>query len=142
MIVDATGTEVGILDLGAGVVTRKIGDDLLMLSVSPSGFVQRDTTFYHTSADCSGERFLPNNGGVFAFFGWYVGGTLFYTSLADIANTPMAEELNSYEVIRVGDDPSAPGTCTPYPIGLQSAGRVHTVVDPTMTALVPPFRLR
>jgi hypothetical protein len=142
MIVDANGVDVGLLDLGAGVITRKVGNDLLMLSVTPAGFVQRDTTFYHTSSDCSGQRFLPNNGGVFAYFGWYTGSALFYTQLSDPSSAPMAEELNSYEVVKPGDDPLAMGACTPYPLGLQSAGAVQTVIDPGLSSFVAPFRLK
>jgi hypothetical protein len=141
-VIDASGVEVGIVEISTGLVSRKFGSDVVMLAMAPQGIAQGAITFYHTSANCTGERYLWNNGGLFAYFGQYLGGAVFYTRLADSAFTPMAQTINSREVVNVGSDPMAPGTCIPGPMGNQSMGPAVAVVDPALNSLVLPFRLR
>ncbi len=110
--------------------------------MTPQGIPQAPITFYHTSANCSGERYLWNNGGLFAFLGQYLGGTVFYTTLADWSFPPLPQTLNSQEVVNVGSDPMGLGVCTPKAMGKQSVGKAIAVTDPVLNAMVAPFRLK
>jgi hypothetical protein len=140
-VVDANGADVGVLDIASGQVTRRVGDIIATLGVTPNGFMQSDVVFLHTSDDCSGERYLPNNPGGFTHAAWLVNGTVFFTLLADASNPLFPQPLNSFEVVTPGSDPDAPGVCTPAPMGLQSVGRARALRDPSLNALVAPFRL-
>ena len=108
----------------------------------PDGFVQSEITFYHTSNDCTGPRYLGNNGGTFAYYGQKSAEMVFYTRLASPTAVLMPEELNSYEVVRPGDDPAAVGACTAASMGLQSVGEVVTATDSALAAFTTPFRLK
>jgi hypothetical protein len=135
-IVDSGGAPIGVIELSTGLVTRKISDDVLLLPVMTGGFVQ-GAIFYHTSSDCTGTRYLGNNGGAFAYYGQILGTTVFYTRLADPSASP-SEDINSYETVIPGKDT----TCNLYPVGLQSVGAVETVTDPALGAFGIPFRLK
>ena len=104
--------------------------------MTPQGIPQAPITFYHTSADYSGDRYLWNNGGLFAFFGYYLGGTVFYTTLADWSFPPLTQNLNSLEVINVGSDPMGLGVCTTKAMGKLSMGKAFHVVDPVLNSMV------
>ena len=121
---------------------RKLGADTVLLFVTPQGFYQGDVTFFHTTTDCSGERFLSNNGGSLAYFAQLSGSTVFYTTVSDRSSTPRTENLNSYEVVGPGADPMAPGACTVTSMGDQPVGAAVAVTDLAVGALVAPFRLR
>ena len=140
-IVDQNGTAIGVVDLVNRLVTWKFGDDVVLLPVMPGGFVQ-GALFYHTSDNCSGPRYLGNNGGMFAYYGWSLGVTVFYTRLNDPSLPPLSEEVNSYEVVNAGDDPTALGSCTKFAMGFQSVGEVTMATDPALSAFVAPFRLK
>jgi hypothetical protein len=142
MVVDGSGAEVGIVELGSGLVARKFGADMLLLFVTPQGFYQSDIMFFHKSADCSGERFLSNNGGSLAYFGQVSGPTVFYTTLSDRSWTPKTETINSYEIVKLGTDTMVMGECTATAMGPQPVGAAVGVTDPAFGALVAPFRLR
>jgi hypothetical protein len=141
-IIDASGVEIGIVELSTGFVSRKFGSDVVMLAMAPQGIAQAAITFYHTSANCTGPRYLWNNGGLFAYFGQYLGGSVFYTRLADAAFPPMAQTINSREVVNIGSDPMTMGSCTASPMGFQSMGPVVAVTDPALNSMVVPFRLK
>jgi hypothetical protein len=141
MVVDSSGTEVGTVELSTGLVTRRFGDDVVLLFVTPQGFYQGDITFFHTSSDCSGQRYLQNNGGALAYLGQLSGSTVFYTPLSDPSPT-QGEAIESYEVVRPGADPMAMGECVTSQLGTQTVGAVKAVTDPTLGNIVPPFRLR
>jgi hypothetical protein len=141
-VVDALGTEIGIAELTTGLVSRKYGSDVVLLPMTPQGIPQDSITFYHTSKDCSGDRYLWNNGGLFAFLGQYLGGTVFYTTLADWAFLPLSQTLNSEEVVKVGSDPMGLGVCTLKAMGNQSMGKAIHVTDPVLSSLVAPLRLK
>jgi hypothetical protein len=79
-VVDAAGVDVGVIELSSGLATRRFGDDVVLLSVTPQGFFQGEINFLHTTSDCSGERYLPNNGGSLAYYGYLSGWTVFYTT--------------------------------------------------------------
>jgi hypothetical protein len=128
--------------LSSGLVTRRLGDDTVLFYVTPRGFYQGDITFFHTTADCSGQRFLSNNGGSLAYYGQMSGSTVFYTTFSDASTTPRTEALNSYEVVRPGADPMAMGECTATAMGDQAVGAATAVTDPALGAMVAPFRLR
>jgi hypothetical protein len=141
MVVDGSGAEVGIIELSSGLVTRKLGNDVVLLFVTPQGFYQGDVTFFHTSTDCSGVRYLSNNGGSLAYFAQLSGSTVFYTTVSDRSLTPRTETLNSYEVVKLGADPVALGQCTATAMGDQPVGAAIAATDQTLGALVAPFRL-
>jgi hypothetical protein len=140
-VVDALGVEVGIAELASGLVSRKFGDDVVVLPAGPHGIPQNPITFYHTSIDCSGQRYLWNNGGLFAYLGQFLGGTVFYTRLADWSFTP-TQTINSEEQVNVGSNPMGLGVCTRRSLGSQSMGPAIAVTDPVFNSLVAPFRLR
>ena len=142
MVVDGSGAEVGLVELSSGMVARKLGADTVLLFVTPQGFYQNDIMFFHTSTDCSGDRYLRNNGELLAYFAQMSGSTVFYTTLSDASSTPRTEALNSYEVVRPGADPMAIGECTATAMGDQAVGAAIAVMDPALGALVAPFRLR
>jgi hypothetical protein len=142
MVVDGSGAEVGVVELSSGLVARKLGADTVLLFVTPQGFYQSDVTFFHTTSDCSGDRYLRNNGGLLAYFGQMSGSTVFYTTLSDASPTAATQMLNSYEVVRPGADPAAMGECTAGGMGDQAVGVAIAVTDSTVGALVAPFRLR
>jgi hypothetical protein len=142
MVVDGSGAEVGIIELSSGLLTRKLGDDTVLLYVTPRGFYQGDITLFHTTTDCSGQRFLANNGGSLASYGQASGSTVFYTTFSDASSTPPTQTLNSYEVVKSGADPMAMGECTATAMGDQAVGAAIAVTDAAVGALVAPFRLR
>jgi len=142
MVVDGSGAQVGIIELSSGLVTRRFGDDVVLLYVTTRGFYQGDITFFHTTTDCSGQRFLANNGGSLASYGQASGSTVFYTTFSDASLTPRTEALNSYEVVRAGTDPMTMGECTATALGDQAVGAATAVTDLALGALVAPFRLR
>ena len=143
MVVDGSGTEVGIVELGSGLIARKLGADTVLLFVTPQGFYQQpEIMFFHTTTDCSGDRYLRNNGGLLAYFGQTSGSTVFYTTFSDASSTPRTEAVNSQEVVRPGADPMATGECTATGTSDQAVGVAIAVTDSTLGALVAPFRLR
>jgi hypothetical protein len=141
-IVDALGAEVGTIELTAGLVSRKYGDDVVLLPLAPQGFTQADITFFHTSSDCSGPRYLMNNGGLFGYIGSLIGSSVFYTRLADWAFTPLSVPVLSVEVVPVNSDPFQPGACTPQNRGKMSIGVAVGVTDPEIASFQAPFRLK
>jgi hypothetical protein len=143
MVVDGSGVQVGIVELGSGLMPRKLGADTVLLFVTPQGFYQQpEITFFHTTTDCSGDRYLRNNGGLLAYFAQMSGSTVFYTTFSDASATPRTEAVNSYEVVRPGADPMAVGECIASEMGDQAVGTAIAVTDSTLGALVAPFRLR
>ena len=123
------------------MITWKFGDDVVLLNVMPGGFYRGDITFYHTSSDCSGTRYLWNNGGVFAYYGQMSSGTVFYTRLADPLQ-PALYEVNSYEAVKPGDDLTATGSCTALAMGFVSVAPALAVTDPALGAFAAPFKLK
>jgi hypothetical protein len=126
------------MDVVNGLVARWFGSDLVLLSVTPQGFAQADIVFYHTTSDCSGDRFLANNGGLFAYFGQVLGSTVFYTRLADSSGPVWPQPFLSAEIVRVGDDPANRGSCSNGFSFSDSLGRAIMVNDTPFTV---PFRL-
>ena len=115
----------------------------MLLFVTPQGFYQQpEIMFFHTTTDCSGDRYLRNNGGMLAYIGQMSGSTVFYTTLSDASSTPPTLMLNSYEVVRPGADPMAMGECTVSGMGDQAVGTAIAATDSTLGALVAPFRIR
>ena len=103
-LVDANGLEVGALELSLGQVTRRLGDVIVTLPVTPQGFLESDVVFLHTSDDCSGPRYLPNNVGGFTHAGWLLSGAVYFTLLADATNPLLGEPLSSFEIVRPGTE--------------------------------------
>ena len=135
------GVEVGVIELSSGLLPWKFGEDVVALFVSPAGFYQGPITFYHATTDCTGVRYLPNNGSTYAFayFGHVLGGTVFYTTLSDPSFPPLPEGVKASESV---SDPTVPGLCLPYEHAASSVGLAVEGNDAAFKALVPPFRLR
>jgi len=142
LVIDAVGVEVGYVDLMSGVVTRKFNGDTVMFSMTPQGIAQSSITFHHTTADCSGERYMDNFGGYFAYAGFYLGGSVFYTRLADSAFPMLPQPIRSEEQVNIGANPMALGVCTPKAPHSMSVGPAVAVTDPVFNALAAPFRLK
>jgi hypothetical protein len=124
-----------------GLLTRKFGDDLVVLQATPLGFVQTPIVYFYTSNDCSGQRYLENrNGAGFAFAGQVSGGAVVYSRLVD-PYLQVGLTALSYEALEPNQDPDQRGTCTEYG-ALMSMGPVTVVRDPAVAALVPPFEVQ
>ena len=143
MLFDQNDQEVGrVTDLFSGFIVRRVGNDVLALYAAPSGVLAGPIDFYHSTADCSDNRYLPIMGGAgFAYFTWPRGGTLFYTKAVDTASTPQLP-IKAYEHFEVTDDATHPGVCTPYEAGLASIGVVTTATDPVLASLALPLKVK
>lgn len=144
-VVDANGAPVGaLLDGYQGGVTRQVGPDRVYFQATAAGMPVPSVQFLHTSLDCSGPRYLPNqNGAGLLFYAQVNGSQLVYTRLVDPGHN-VALVAKSLEVMDPGQDLTAPGTCYPQPESesQQSLGAAVIANDPSMGALVPPFRIQ
>jgi hypothetical protein len=118
---------------------RKIGNDWVVLQTLQTGFPEQDVFFYHTKSDCSDAR-LFNVSPTVAYFGVVHTGALFY------AKDFSVQHVVAYESIPAGTDavPLAP-VChsdSTTDFGNLEVGVVQTVVDPAISTLAPPFRIR
>jgi hypothetical protein len=144
MVVDANGQDVGILtDPMNGTVVRKLeSGDAVWFTAPASGLPKGPINFFHSSADCSDQRYLQIMGGQgIVFFGQVHGGAIFYTKTLDpffMVSVP----VRSYEHFEAGQDATLPGTCIPWAGGNRSVGVVTTAIDQAVSAFVAPLRLR
>ena len=136
-VVDSRGQLVGPY---VGGVLRKIGGLTFAISVMNNGFYQGgfSYTFYHTTPDCSGPRYLAVFAPSLIRGSITYGTTLFYAADPLQEITFMAREnVSSREV----PDPSRRGICLPIDPETLSAGLVATF-DLSTLRLIPPFRLQ
>jgi hypothetical protein len=144
IVVDALNTEVGVAtDPVYGVVTRRLGADLVVFNATAAGPVARPIEFFHTTPDCSGDRYLPTFSQVgLAYFAQVRQGTIFYTTTPDPAGT-LQVPVGSVEFVGLGDDATLPGSCSPVPGDVvMSIGVVTMAFDHAMAALTPPLRIK
>jgi hypothetical protein len=138
-VFDAANHVVGsLLDSLGGWVLRQVGTDWLALQVAPSGFVMAEMTFYHTAANCQGDRYLANSNGVdFVKVAQMRGITAYYTKASDVLT------LLSQENIPYNADPASPGTCETFESPMAGAvGPVVTSSDSSLRYLVKPFQIK
>jgi hypothetical protein len=140
MVYDQAGAPVGSVDVGSNLVTLRAAGRVFVVNATRNGFDRLPMTFLHTTADCSGDRYLPNiNGAGFAPYAYVSGTSLVFTEHVDPTNAANVAILTQ-ETLAPGQDLATPGVCEPsWP---QSAGLVTVIDDPSIAALVPPFALR
>lgn len=143
-LVDANGATVGtLLDGYNGGVMRQVGPDRVYFQATAAGMPVSVVNFLHTSLDCSGPRYLPNqNGAALLFYAQVNGSQLVYTRLVDPGHS-VGLVAKSIEAMTPGQDFTAPGTCYPQPDSEspQSMGAAVIANDPSVGTLVAPFRI-
>jgi len=142
-VVDAAGSPVGTaVDPYSGAIARKIGDDWVLFQVLPSaGFQPYPINFFHTTADCSGPRYIQIvNGQGFTFNALVRGSSVFYTKTVD-PNLMQSVAIHSAEIVGVGQNPNTPGVCVPYEYE-GSMGVVTAATDTGLGNLVAPFHIK
>jgi hypothetical protein len=138
-------TEVGVAsDPYGGLVMRRVGPDTVVFYASPNGPDANPIEFYHTTNDCSGDRYLHTGyqRGL-AYFAQVHLGTIFYTKVAD----PMAQlqvQVGSVERFEANEDAMlGPGTCKEAEPGrVESAGVATASTDPVLVGLTLPLRIK
>jgi hypothetical protein len=135
-VVDSLGQEVGPLARSLGpLALRQIGPIVFQLGVDSNGFNLNSISFYYTSQNCSGLRYLQQDQTTTLWRTTYIRGTrAFYPS------DPL-EQINvmSREDIPPNADPNLPGQCK-SDVRIISGGSV-AIFDLSTLGLVPPFRL-
>lgn len=144
-VVDNNGLSIGtLLDPWNGFVVRQVGPDKLLLQLAANGLPQSSITFFHTSTDCTGTRYITNNNGAgFVYSGLVQGSQVVYTRLVD-PGWQVALVAKSFETMTAGQDLNTPGLCTSQPraTGTQSMGAAIVVSDPDLAVLAPPLRVQ
>jgi hypothetical protein len=141
-VVDQTGQEVGVAtEPSSGLILRRLGSDPIVFFASINGPTPGPIDFFHSTADCSDNRYLPIWSSGLAYFAMIRGGTAFYTKAVDPTGATKVPVL-AYEHFESADDPMQPGTCTPYDVGSMSLGVLTTATDPALANLALPLRLK
>jgi len=142
VLVDSLDQTVGVpLDVRQATVARQFGSDWVALPVTAIGFPHGSITFFHTSSDCSGARYLMNdNAAGIVFAGQLHATTVVYTRIVDPTRS-MITLVGSFETVGPNEDLAAAGACTPYS-GYLPVGPAITVTDPALATIVPPFHLK
>src|SRR5262245_20229682 len=145
VVVDALNTEVGVAsDPFGGLVMRRLGEDTVVFFASPSGPDSGPIEFYHTTSDCSGDRYVHTGfqRGL-AYFSQVHLGTVFYTKVAD-PTASLQVPVGSVERFEADQDAMLPGgTCNQADPGrVESAGVVTTFTDPMLAGLTLPLRIK
>ena len=125
-----------LIDGFNGLVFRQVGPDRLFIQTSANGVAQSAVSFYHTTTDCSGARYLTNqNGAGYFLWGFVSGMQVAYTRFVDPSSTSTTA-VRSVERFTVGQDLTAPGTCAAAS-GNRSIGPVIIVSDPGLAVATP-----
>jgi hypothetical protein len=138
LLVDSLEQSVGtVVDLSQGTIVRRVGTDLLTMPAPRNGFTSSAITFYHTSSDCSGPRYLvdSSNGAGFAYAAQVHETTLLFT------RTRATIAVGSRETLGATQDPGAMGICARYSAML-SVGPAVALTDTELGNLVPPFHIK
>jgi hypothetical protein len=142
-VVDQNDQEVGIAtDPLTGLLARHVGDDLVTFYITPNGPLPGTIVFYHSTDDCSGDRYIGIPGGSgFVYSAMVHRGAIFYTKTDP--NTAPVVDLRAYEQVEESEDAIKPGVCTPFPapVGVQ-VGVVTGVADPVLANLKLPLRIK
>lgn len=145
VLVDANGLPVGtLLDGYNGGVMRQVGADRVYFQATAAGIPAPTVQFLHTTTDCSGQRYLNNqNSAGLLYFAQASGAHLAYTRLVD-PGYGVGLVAKSIEVVAPGQNMTAPGECYPQLENevQQSMGVAVIANDPSLGALVPPFRIQ
>lgn len=146
LLVDQNNQEVGVTtDPYSGIVVRKVGQDYVVFFASPSGPDGGPIDFYHTTADCSGDRYVSISGGRgFAFFAQVHQGAVIFTKTPamDALGAPTAVDVHSVEHIGAAQDAMLPGVCEAGEGLGMSVGVVTAVNDPVLASLALPLRIK
>jgi hypothetical protein len=144
IVVDANNTEVGVAtDPFSGIVMRRVGADTVIFFASPAGPDGGVMEFFHTTPDCTGDRYVRTafQRGL-AFFAQVHLGTIFYTTTVDPGGA-LQVPVGSIERFQANEDATQPGLCVPVEPGtVDSLGVVTTVSDPVIAGLTPPLRIK
>jgi hypothetical protein len=134
-VVDSLGNVVGPA-IGPGSALRQVGAFLFAISVGKNSFLNNSLLFEHTSVDCSGPRYIPDDGNTMARRSQNNSTKLYY------ASDPLQQiTIHSYESVIAGADPDQPGQCNgPATPSTAFYGSV-TTVDLSTLNLTPPFHL-
>jgi hypothetical protein len=146
LLVDQNNQEVGVpTDPYSGIVLRKVGQDHVVFFASPGGPDEGTIDFFHTTADCSGDRYLGISGGRgFAYYALIHRGAVFFTKTpaTDPLGVPAAVDVHSFERVEAGQDAMAPGSCNPYVQDGANVGVVTAVSDSVLASLALPLRIK
>lgn len=145
-MVDNNGLSVGTLvDTWNDFIVRQVGPDRLLLQATGIGIVQSAAvSFYHTTPDCSGTRYITNNNGAgLVYWGLVRGAQVVYSRIVD-PGWEVALVAKSTENMTPGQDLTQPGSCSPQPSSTttQSMGAAIVVSDPDLAVLATPLRLQ
>jgi hypothetical protein len=139
-VVDATGAEVGPLELIHGpiaVALRQVEGTLVGLPVAQY-FAERPFTgsgFYHASADCSGDRYMFDEG-QFVPIAYVTAGFAIYP-----IGSPHRLVTRSLERIPPGQNPNQPGICE-VTGAFEYTVRSPRIVDLSTLGFASPFAVR
>jgi hypothetical protein len=142
-VVDQNGQVVGVAaDPFGGRVFRRVGNDPIIFAATPAGPVAGPIDFYHSTPDCSDNRYVQTFWSAgFAYFASVRGGTVFYTTTTDPTGSVQVPIL-AYEHFEADADPTQPGMCTPLDGGTASLGVLTIATDATLASLSLPLRLK
>jgi hypothetical protein len=123
-------------------VVRKVGNDAVWFTAPASGLQSAPINFFHSSTNCTDQRYLQIAGGQgLVFFGYVHGGAIFYTKTLDPFYN-VAVPIHTYEHFDAGQDATLPGQCIAWEGGVRSMGVVTTAIDPAVATFVAPLQIR
>jgi hypothetical protein len=142
-VVDQNGQDVGVAtDVFGGFIYRRVGNDAIMFFATPAGPATGPIDFYHSTVDCTDNRYLPIVGGAgFAYYATVRGGTAFYTKTMD-PNGTLQVPILAVEHFNAADDATQAGVCSAMAVAGASLGVVTTATDPVLASLALPLRLK
>jgi hypothetical protein len=135
IVQDSNGQTVGSL-LGPGSILLTLNNlavEIVSGASAAQGFYSEDSsgfTFFHTTADCSGTRYMDASG--LPVGGYINGSTLYYP-----AAPAQVQTIASEESFNVGQSLSGPGQCFPQSPTFSDTVGVATTYD--VSSFVPPF---
>jgi hypothetical protein len=142
LVVDDAGQDVGyVVDAYNGYVIRKAGTDMVWFTAPQSGLSADPIIFFYTEPNCLGQRHVPTMGGQgLAYYAQVHRGVLFFTKTTDLT---VSLPVLSYEAFGPNQDATLRGVCRVAPVDtFRSVGAVTAVLDPLLTNLIAPFRIK
>jgi hypothetical protein len=135
-VVDNAGNLVGPAQT-ASQVLRQIGQFTFVLYVGPSGFHNSGSfSFYHTTTDCTGPRYLQDDGTLFFRRSSNTSTQVFFP-----ADPVQQITMNSEETIVPPADPNLPVPCFGPVTPVKGVFGLATSLDLSTLNLTPPFHL-
>jgi Collagen triple helix repeat (20 copies) len=135
IVTDATGEQLGRYDPDSQTVIHPFGSNFVAIAVDSSGFTETGIDFYHTSADCSGTRYIPGVANPLMESGFTTDDKAVY--FQNGSATQMT--FFSIEHVDAGADALQPGTCASSS-GFNSLGA--TVKTTSLPSVVAPLHLQ